>query len=197
MYHSKPWFTKILLIGLNLLILIGCQPDESSTASVQLPTEDITTRSEMPLYDNPFAYCQAKQTLDQPEADYIGASLPDSINNTLQQILTTANQLPTVWDSQLVHWRCMAGGVYACIDPGPHSCDIRFDFSRKPTFQMQRYCQDHPNTIKIPKTSIPITSPYAWMCDGTMPTPKSQNVSTDQAGFDITIWQLIPSSEKS
>ncbi len=182
----------VLLITICISVLVACGSSDSPSSNT--PDQIITSIDPaLPQFDDIFAYCQAMELLNQPEHNYTGESLPNIVAEALQQILSQANQLPTTWDPGRISWRCMANSVYACFPQNNLECNVKLNFSRKATPEVQAYCQQNPNSIKIPESVVLQKSPYHWHCDGNSPMIKSQRFNADQAGFNSAMWFLIES----
>lgn len=184
----------VFLGACGLLIATGCNNGNQTNAdntTAPIESNGNSLDADVPEFDSVFAYCQARGTLDQPEDDYTGPTLPEIVSNNLQQQLSQAEQLPDDWNTQAIQWRCMANNVYACVPRNGKDCDIKLDFSRAGSRDMQAYCQQNPNKAKIPENVVAQASPYNWLCDGEKAAVKSQRDEADQAGFNGGMWFLI------
>lgn len=195
MHISIPKIAVIIPSLLLLAVLSACGDSSTSpTTNNAAPAErNVTLDPDMPTFDDVFAYCLSKGTLDEPGPDYTGPETPETVSNTLQQLLSQADQLPEDWNNQPVYWRCMNNDVYACIPRNGMQCRSKLDFSRAGSMAMEQYCQENTNKATIPAVITGQDTPYEWLCDGSNPMVKSQRFEADQAGYNSAMWlQVTP-----
>ncbi len=188
------WGSILLLF--SIWGLVGCGSNSQSDQNTGTQTTAAVDPN-MPQFDDAFAYCQARETVDQPGPNYTGDSPPVTVAEILQQTLTESDRLPETWDAAQLSWRCMAGNVMACVPRQDMQCNVKLNFSRRPAPELNAYCSENFNAIKIPASVVSPTSPYDWLCDGDSPMVKDQRANADQAGFNSDMWFLIESSPES
>jgi len=65
------------------------------------------------MYSDPFAYCAAIGTIDEPDARYVGPKVPEVIAKGLMK--GASPDAPLDLFIQNSFWRCMDGKVYGCF----------------------------------------------------------------------------------
>jgi hypothetical protein len=141
-------------------------------------------------YTDPFAYCAAVGTVDQPGADYAGDKVPASVAQGLQ----TAMDAPSTPLDMLQNgssWRCMDGKVYACFVGANLPCGEKADTSRTPTQAETEFCAQNPNSDFIPAVVTGRATVYEWRCSNGAPEIVKQVAQPDAQGFLSGIWYPI------
>ena len=129
-------------------------------------------------WSDPHAYCSAVNTIDKPDARYLGPKEPPN----LRKILHVTDQT-----LGLIEWRCMDGNMYACYSPNGPICD---KLNTRVTAAIRDFCGEYPNSETIPTTNAG-RQPLHWECKGKLPHIKSGDFRVDKRGYSYN-WQLIP-----
>jgi hypothetical protein len=164
---------------------------EDSTDATAEPIEEPTT-TDSATYDDPFAYCAAVGTIDEPDAQYTGPELPDSIVEGLRDAFNAQDVDLEVFQRGSV-WRCMDAKVYACNVGANIPCLAKADLSQEPTEPMADYCQENADSDFIPAVVTGRETIYEWRCDGTTPVVGDPYTEADSQGFLEFAWhELTP-----
>ncbi len=148
------------------------------------------SRADGTTFTDPFAYCAAVGTIDEPDARYIGPHVPEVIARGLQAALglpPTAPLDPLLTNSV---WRCMQGTVYACTFGANLPCLEQADTRQIPTPAMVSFCQANPNA-DLPAVVTGRRTVYQWQCQNGVATIVRQVTQPDARGFLATIWYAI------
>jgi hypothetical protein len=139
-------------------------------APVSEPVAEISTPD---TYADPVSYCAAVDTIDAPDASYVGARVPPAV---VSAIGASAKKYPNQ-----VHWRCAHRIPMACLAHDGPLCD------RLPTLdQMFEHCKSKPGPapIRVPNG--------AWHCEGTKPViPQNDEWPTDSFGYYPPAWTPV------
>ena len=162
---------------------------EATSELTPEPVEETTT-PESATYDDPFAYCAAVGTVDEPDERYTGAELPDSIAEGIREAFDASDVPLEVFQRGTV-WRCMDGKVYACNVGANIPCLGKADLSQEPTEAMAEYCQETPDSDCIPAVVTGRETVYSWRCDGTTPVVDEQYTQVDSQGFLEFAWHEL------
>jgi hypothetical protein len=142
-------------------------------------------------FTDPFAYCAAVITVDEPDARYAGKPLPPELRRALAAAGVAGADQPLEAGINLF-WRCMDGKLYACNVGTNIPCMARADTSREPSEGMREYCRAHAGQ-DMPAYATGRETVYAWRCDesGT-PAPVRQIHTPDARGFLSEFWAEVP-----
>ncbi|HXF63407.1 MAG TPA: hypothetical protein VNK95_17390 [Caldilineaceae bacterium] len=143
------------------------------------------------VYDDPYAYCAAVGTIDEPDERYVGPAAPESIARDLRAVLNTPNTPLEVYQQGLF-WRCMDGRVYACMVGANLPCWAKADLSQEPTPAMNDFCAENPDAEGIPAVVTGRETVYTWRCEGTTAVVDSQIGEVDERGYLTNIWYALP-----
>jgi hypothetical protein len=204
---SKP---KAILSFLFLLVLLAaCSPTYASTPApaTVLPATDVATPTAIALasptastsvqasppgtFTDPFAYCSAVDTIDQPDARYTGSKTPEAVVKGLMKASGAPADAPVQAFSQGTFWRCMDKQVYACFAGANLPCDSKANTSQTPTAAMNDYCKANPSADFIPAAITGHDTIYAWACKTGAPVIGSQVFHVDSQGYIREIWYAI------
>jgi len=110
-------------------------------------------------FDDPFLYCAAVGTVDQPDARYTGPAFPDFI----AEGLAGAFGVPSAagFTAHNSFWRCMDSRLLACTVGANLNCGFA-DTSTRPNTGMVKYCQDNPQSSFIPLFVAGHSGIYDW-----------------------------------
>lgn len=169
-----------LLIALTLLTLV--------LTACSAGRESATT------FEDPFAYCAAVGTIDQPDQRYVGPKTPVAIAKGLQQAFGVPASQPLQPFLRNTFWRCMGGKVYACNVGANIPCMERADLRQTPTQAMTDFCKASPNADVIPAYVTGRATVYLWGCKDGAPVIRRQVNSPDARGFLSKFWYRIEPS---
>jgi hypothetical protein len=171
------------VIGLLIVVLLGAC---GAAAPQALPSSAQST------YDDPFAYCAAVGTVDEPNALYAGLAMPDAIvQGMIGQGIVTADAPPDFQRSAT--WRCMDGAVWVCHYGANLPCREKADTSQAPTAAMQEFCTANPESEVIPAAVTGRATVHEWKCTAGQPQVVRQLFQVDPQGFLSDFWYELPS----
>jgi hypothetical protein len=186
-----------LLCGLALLA--ACAPagaaapaGNTPAASVGTATVSSESASSAASYSDPFNYCTAVGTIDQPDGRYTGPKTPEVVVKGLMKASGVSADMPQEVFSQGTFWRCMDKQVYACFVGANLPCDSKANTSKEPTATMNEYCQANPNSDFIPAAATGHDTIYAWACKNGTAVTDQQVFHVDSQGYISEIWYAIP-----
>lgn len=148
-------------------------------------------------YSDPFAYCAAVGTIDEPDARYTGPAVPLSVVEGLRKAMGLSESAPLEPLLRGTYWRCMEGQVYACTVGANVPCTEKADVSREPTEAMIEFCRSNPGAENIPAAVTGRATVYAWRCAGEEPVVEKQVAEPDARGFLSNFWYQISPPENS
>jgi hypothetical protein len=193
------WITR-MVSAIVLALAAGCvviptaapaaNPAPDPTEAAQENTSGAAAEGES--YDDPFAYCAAVGTIDQPDERYTGPDVPDVIAEGLRTAFNTPDTPLEVYQRG-TYWRCMDGKVYACNVGANLPCQEKADTSETPTAAMEEFCQDsaNANAEAIPMVVTGRATIYGWRCTDGNPEIVNQFAEPDAQGFLSNIWYEI------
>ncbi len=162
----------------------GAVPTIAATGTVTVVSTAQAT------YSDPFAYCAAVDTIDQPDARYTGPKLPPGVVNGLQKALNLPGT-PAPPVAQNSFWRCMDGKVYACTVGANLPCQAKADVDKTPTDGMAGFCQQQPAADFIPAAITGHDTIYEWRCKAGRPAIIGTIAQIDARGYRADIWYQI------
>lgn len=142
-------------------------------------------------YTDPFAYCAAVGTVDQPDGRWAGPPVPDAVVEGLIRAAGIPADTSREQLARTTFWRCMGGRVYACFVGASLPCQAKADTRRTPSPAMRQYCRQNPGADAIPAVVTGRETVYAWRCTGKRPTIVRQVAYPDARGFLRNIWYEI------
>ncbi|MDH7490474.1 MAG: hypothetical protein QHH80_13340 [Anaerolineae bacterium] len=170
----RPWYVAALV--LVALMLVGC----GAPAPTPTPAN----------FTDPFAYCAAVGTIDQPDARYTGPKVPESVAKGLQIAMNVPDTpLGVLQNGSL--WRCMDGKVYACFVGANLPCEEKADTSRTPAQEMKDFCAQNQNADVIPAAVTGRATVYEWRCTNGEPAIVKQVFEADARGFLANFWYTV------
>lgn len=146
-------------------------------------------------YTDPFAYCAAVGTVDQPDGRWAGPPVPDAVLEGLIRAADIPSDTSREHLARTTYWRCMGGRVYACFVGANLPCQARADTRRTPSPAMRQYCRANPGAESIPAVVTGRETVYAWRCTGNRPTIVRQVARPDARGFLENIWYRVPTGQ--
>jgi hypothetical protein len=167
LYRAGDNAMRFVLLGVALVAMVAAAP-----ASARKLTD-------------PFGYCAARRTVDQPDRRS-NAQAP------LAEIAAAFNIERELLNDRNVAWRCYNGAVYACVQLNSPICG-RADTRRTPTAAIQKFCRANPDSSVIPAVVIGHEHPpiYEWACRGTMATITRQVFTPDPRGYPPELWRKL------
>ena len=157
-----------------------------------VPTGTIGTNPGVAQSDftDPFAYCAAVGTVDNPDSRYTGSKVPEAIIKGLTRKGVVSADAPREFGENAV-WRCMDGKVLACHFGANIPCLERANLSRTPTSAMEEFCRTDPNVGNIPAAVAGRATVYQWRCTSGKPEVVKQFFKPDKQGFLSDFWYEI------
>lgn len=146
-------------------------------------------------FTDPFMYCAAVGTVDQPDARWAGPKVPEAVVEGLIQAAGMPENAPRDLLARTSYWRCMDGHVYACFVGANLPCAVKADTRRTPTPAMWLYCDQNPDADNIPAYVTGRETVYQWRCIRNQPTVVRQVAKPDRRGFIKNIWYRIDPPE--
>ena len=138
-------------------------------------------------YSDPFAYCAAVGTIDEPDSRYRGAAVPYSIvRGMIRSGIVSADAPPEF--KERAAWRCADGKVMVCHFGANLPCLEKVNVSRIPSSAIQDFCNANPGADTIPAAITGRATPYDWKCEGKRPTIARQLFRIDQQGYLADFW---------
>ncbi len=171
-----------------LISVFGGGSQVKYTLTVTLSGEKGTSKQ---TYDDPFAYCQAVGTVDEPDARYVGPEVPPAIIAAIRQAAGIGKDAPDDWVARGTVWRCMDGQVWGCFRGANIPCMARANTDKTPSEGMTKYCQEHPDAEVIPASVTGHETVYEWRCKGQVPEPVRQVWHPDKQGFISEFWYAL------
>ena len=175
---SRPAWGMLFVV----MILAACSPDAFAQSTTATPA----------TFTDPFAYCAAVGTVDQPGARYTGDTVPTTVIDGFKKAAGLESSTePLDMLKKTTIWRCMDGKVYACNFGANLPCDSKANTSQTPTQDMAAYCSDNPNTDLIPMSVTGHASIYSWHCVNGGAVLLAQIETPDPQGYLAGIWYAI------
>jgi hypothetical protein len=180
--------------GATVTATTAARPPVSVTGTVAAaaaaPAPSATAAAGARTFNNPFVYCAAAGTIDQPDARYTGQAVPDSVVEGLMKALSATAEPTDTFRAGTV-WRCMNYRVYACNFGANLPCSDKANASRTPTPAMATFCQDNANADNIPMAVTGHNVVFDWSCKNGTAVAGRQLVQVDPRGFVQDIWYPI------
>jgi hypothetical protein len=187
------------------LSLAACSPAAAPTAAVAptaaptptvAPTVEPTatvapTATQAATFSDPFAYCAAVGTIDEPDARYVGPKMPDVIVKGVLKATGASPDAPVEVFAKGTYWRCMDGKVYACTVGANLPCTAKADTSRTPTSAETEFCTANPNADVVPAAVTGRETVYEWRCKDGAPEIVRQVFTPDARGFISDFWYAL------
>jgi hypothetical protein len=167
--------------------LASCSPLTTPTAT-SIP---VVTPAQVANYSDPFAYCAAVGTIDQPDGRYTGPKAPEVIGKGLQKAFNAPTDAPLEPFIQNSFWRCMGGKVYACTVGANLPCQEKADANRAPSPAETDFCKANPSSDFIPAAVTGRATVFEWRCTNSKPEIVRQLFQPDERGFISNFWYEI------
>lgn len=159
-----------------------------TAASPAAPAVTPTSNPTAAAYSDPFAYCAAVGTLDQPDARYNGPKMPDVLAEGLRKASGASADAPLDLFRGGGFWRCMDGKVYACFVGANLPCESKANNNQTPTAEENDYCKANPSSDFIPAAVTGHETVYEWTCKDGKPVIGKQVFMVDPRGYIQEIW---------
>ncbi len=171
----------VLVLSCILTIYVcACAP-----ASTQISANSAAS------FSDPFAYCAAVGTIDQPDARYTGPKVPESIAQGLKKASGAAADAPLEPFTNGSFWRCVDGKVVACFVGANLPCESKANTDKTPIPAMNEYCTANTTSDFIPAAVTGHDTIYAWACKDGKPAVDKQVFHVDTRGYIQEIWYPI------
>lgn len=141
-------------------------------------------------YADPFAYCAAAGTVDQPDDSYVGPAAPEAIAIGLRLAFETPDTPLEFYQDGMV-WRCADGMVVACAVGANLPCSEKADLSTEPSEEIVAYCEENPDSDFVPMVVTGRATVYQWSCADGEPQIGETISSVDAQGYLADIWYVI------
>jgi hypothetical protein len=166
-------------------------PTAAPTATAVLTATAAPTATQAATFSDPFAYCAAVGTVDEPDARYVGPKMPDVIVKGVMKASGASADAPVELFAKSSYWRCMDGKVYACTVGANLPCTARADTSRTPTASETEFCAANPNADVVPAAVTGRETVYEWRCKDGAPEVVRQVFTPDARGFISNFWYAL------
>ena len=142
-------------------------------------------------FADPFAYCAAVGTIDEPDDRYTDPKTPEVIAKGVRKALGTPDDAPLQPFVDNTFWRCVDGKVLACFLGANLPCFLKADMSKTPNSGIVDYCKENPEAEFVPAVAAGRATVYEWGCKNGAPEIVKQVLSADARGFIAEIWYEI------
>jgi len=202
------WLLPALFLGAFLLMTACASTPTTAPPGDDLPADAeteaepgavVTTIQASPLpavpsaadAADPFAYCAALGTVDEPGAPFeAGSEFPDVLARAMVEMDLISAEVPPEFAKNAV-WRCLNGQVMVCHFGANLPCLEKADTNQTPTPPLNDFCRDNPAAEVIPAVVTGRATVYTWRCvDGT-PTIVDQVFIPDERGFLSEFWYVV------
>jgi putative hemolysin len=141
-------------------------------------------------YSDPFLYCMAVGTIDEPDERYTGDKMPEIIVQDMIGLgLVTADAPKEIQQNAV--WRCMDSSLWVCHFGANIPCLEKADLSQTPAPEMEDYCEANPSAETIPAATTGRATMYEWKCTDGKPTVVKQVLKSDSQGFISDFWYQL------
>ena len=178
-----PKAIRLTCFLLGLLLPVCAVPWSLKAGGDKAGGQDVAT--------DPFAYCAAVMTADEPAAPYAGPAIPPKIVTGIRRAVGLAATAPEDWIARGARWRCMDGSVVACFVGANLPCDEKADLRRTSTSAMRAFCEANPNADAIPISTTGRATVFQWRCRNDAPAIVRQIAHPDASGYIAEIWHKI------
>lgn len=185
------WSVPVLF---SLMVISACSAAGSNKPAPAIPQATLaqTQAAESETFTDPFSYCAAVGTIDQPDERYTGEKISDTIiKGFIKAAELQASSEPSDVFKQSTIWRCMDHNVYVCNFGANLPCDSKANTDREPTQAMLDYCKEFLDSDFIPMAVTGHTTIYSWHCVKDAPELLDQIDQADAAGYLSRIWYRI------
>lgn len=188
------WGVKGGVALVLMAAMVGCTPIQPVTpAAGDATTEPAAEATEIAIAtDDPWAYCAAVGTIDEPDARFTGEDVPVVIAEGIRAAFNAEDVALEVFERGTV-WRCMDSKVYACNVGANIPCLSKGDLSPEPSQPVIDYCQENADSDFIPAVVTGRATVYNWGCEDSEPVIVEQYTEVDSQGFLEFAWhELAP-----
>lgn len=138
--------------------------------------------------EDPFAYCKANGTVDEPS----GSFRPNPVPASLVPLVPKAMGLPagTKLPAAGLYWRCMDKAVWVCSVGANLPCAAKADQSeRNPG--AEAWCRENPHSAFVPAFAAGHETLFDWSCSDGRAVRGKANSSLDRRGYRTDIWYQV------
>jgi hypothetical protein len=146
-------------------------------------------------FDDPFQYCAAVKTIDEPDARYSGPPVPHAIARGLQRAFGIAPDQSLEPFERGTYWRCMDGAVYACTVGANLPCQDKPPPDPAPNDAMRTFCSESRDADNIPAYVTGHGTIYEWSCKDGEPVRGKAYSTLDRRGYIANVWHRISTPE--
>jgi len=144
-------------------------------------------------FSDPFKYCAAVGTIDEPDERYAGPAAPEAVIEGLREKAGIAGDAPNDLVAAGTVWRCMDRQVWACFVGANLPCTEKADTSSTPRPEVEEFCSANPNADVIPAAVTGRATVYEWRCVDGIPQAAKQVLTPDAQGFLSEFWYELSS----
>ncbi|MCA1554630.1 MAG: hypothetical protein LC737_09660 [Chloroflexi bacterium] len=142
-------------------------------------------------FTDPFAYCAVVDTLDEPDARYVGPKVPDTVAVGLRKAMNLPDTAPVQPLVEHSVWRCMARKVFACNFGANLPCTTKANMDQTPTAALNDFCKTKPQSGFIPAVVTGRATVYEWRCANGVAEVARKRTQPDAQGYLSDIWYEI------
>jgi len=181
---SFPVFTLAFVV-----LLSACAGSSQTTPTQVAPAATATAPQ---TFTDPFSYCAAVGTIDQPDARFTGPKITDQIIKAYLKAaeIDFSGEYPESFKEMTI-WRCMDHKVYVCNFGANLPCDSKANTDKTPTQAMNDFCKENKNSDFIPMYVTGHETIFNWRCNNDVAEVLEQIDQPDAAGFLSHIWYPI------
>jgi hypothetical protein len=139
-------------------------------------------------YTDPFAYCTAVGTIDQPDARFTGERISDAMAKAIRKAVDASDDAPIDMFKQASSWRCVDGKVYGCFVGANLPCDAKANTDKTPSDAINSFCTENKNADSIPAAVTGHETVYEWGCKDGKAEIMKQVFQVDAQGYIADIW---------
>ncbi len=181
-----------LVCSILALLVSACASSAPASPPTAAPISSPPDTPTSAAFTDPFAYCASVDTIDTPDAHYVGTPVPDEIINGFKQAAgLTSSTEPLDQLRKSTIWRCMNGKVYACNFGANLPCDSKADTSQTPAAPLNEFCSANPRSDFIPLAVAGHNGIYSWRCVNGQAQIEQQIDQPDAQGYLSRIWYAL------
>jgi hypothetical protein len=129
-------------------------------------------------FSDPFAYCRAVGTIDEPDQRYTGPRKPQAFWRAFEMDGSHG----------MLEWRCMDRTVYACASGNSPICGKMGPNDN--IAAIRQFCREQPNAIGVP-AAVTGRFPVTWRCRQGKPIMEQGDFRVDNQGYPVEYWKMM------
>jgi hypothetical protein len=141
-------------------------------------------------WTDPVAYCRAVGTIDAPDAQYTGPTVPDWMARSLMHAVHAPASAPIATFRHSA-WRCLDGAVLACATGANIPCDQKAETSHTAAIGARRFCKQNRDAEVVPAYAAGRATIFEWRCAKGEPVIARQVLEVDAAGYPSAFWYRV------